>query len=175
MTQVYNGLNRGGLINYVVIDDLKQLEFWGPRFELTNFVELDSYLNAGLSEGSSALVAGRHRAERAMLMPAQVELPTTFYSLLDWDKIVEGAIASDQPAWIYAYQQARIPSIMNFVPTKVMLFTENSVLPFRDYDGQQSKFIAEVLGKENIHGDYRLINAIPPLKVVVLKAHGDQR
>lgn len=109
------------------------------------------------------------------LKPAQVELPTTFYSLLDWDKIVEGAIASDQPAWIYAYQQARIPSIMNFVPTKVMLFTENSVFPFRDYDGQQSKFIAEVLGKENIHGDYRLINAIPPLKVVVLKAHGDQR
>jgi hypothetical protein len=149
MSQVYQGRNRGGLINFVVVDDLKQLEIWGPRFELTNFVNVIEYLDNGMPPGLSAMEVGKRRKERVMWMPKNLTENTTFYAVVDWEDIELRAGADRSVGvWDLACRELGLPGAMSFIPSKVLLFTENRTAALRDATSEQSRFIAEVLEAE---------------------------
>lgn len=159
MSEVYQGRNRGGLINYVIVDDVKQLKVWGPRFEFTNFVDLLPYLDEGFveKEGSGAIPLGVHRRERAMLLPQTLQENTTFYTVVDWEKMAEQAKGSGQPAWNYVCSQLNIPKHMTFIPSKVLLLTDAVVLSLRDQTSEQAMFMAEILLAEGFTGHYHVV------------------
>lgn len=166
MTQVYNGHNRGGLINFVVVDSTKQLDIWGPRFELTNFVELKAYLAKGRPERLGAMELAKWNRERVMWMPKEVEQNTTFYIELDWETTAEDARGSGKSIWEYVCFNRGIPGAMLFIPTKVLVFTDRTALTMRDHTGEQAMFIAMVCAEEGLD----VIHAqIPSIKGVILK------
>lgn len=156
MSEVYQGHNRGGLINYVIIDDLKQLEIWGPRFELTNFVELNEYLNVDLLPFLTVMEVAAHRRERVMFMPKDLERNTTFYTVVDWQNY-RSVDPLERSPLERSMIDASIPGVMMFIPTKVLLLTDGEVQTLRDHTGAQAKFLSDILHKEGFTGRYRLI------------------
>lgn len=157
MSEVYQGHNRGGLINYLIIDDVKQLDIWGPRFEMTNFVDLEEHFRKYADNSSSAMENGNHRSHLIRNMHNSVTENTTFYSVVDWQKYRGEGIVGDRSPLERCMIDAGVPGVMLFIPTKVLLFTDMEVQTLRDHTGAQALFLSNILHKEGFSGHYRII------------------